>query len=99
MMHASHEGCTTAQKKTRTNPGHFSNAKNRRLICSLHCLLSDFRFPIQDVLARFGIVLFDLKLFGLELGVLGRGVEVTSTGGRNEFDNISWHNGFLFVAF
>ena len=51
--------------------------------------LLDLAFLVGYVLADDGIELFHLQLFGCRALILGRGVEMTGSSGRNKLDLIS----------
>src|SRR5688572_8248543 len=51
--------------------------------------LLDLGFLVGHVLAHDRIVLADLHLLGMQALVLGRGVEVTGAGARNELDLVA----------
>src|SRR5688572_32922132 len=51
--------------------------------------LLDLGFLVDHVLAHDRVVLADLHLLGMQALVLGRGVEVTGAGARNELDLVA----------
>jgi hypothetical protein len=54
--------------------------------------LLDLRFLVDHVLARPGVVLFDLQFVGLSALILGCGVEVAGPGRRLELYFLAHHD-------
>jgi hypothetical protein len=56
--------------------------------------LLDFCFAVGNVLAGDRIEFFGFELLGFGPLIFGHGVEVTGSGGGNEFDEIAGHGNF-----